>query len=124
MKPTNCKTAAAVLLLALSLLSAGQARAHAFLERTDPKAGATLGAAVDRVRVWFNSVLEPAFSSITVRDAAGKTVDKKDGRVNPADAKLLEVSLPRLAPGSYRVIWKIAARDGHRATGSYNFVIK
>jgi len=124
MKLTNCKIAAAVLFLALSLLDAGQARAHAFLERADPKAGATLNSAVERVRIWFSSVLEPAFSSITVHDAAGKAVDKKDVRVNPSDAKLLEVSVPRLAPGSYRVIWKIAARDGHRATGSYSFVIK
>lgn len=102
----------------------GAALGHAFLDRADPKVGATLTASPDRVRIWFDSALEPAFSSIMVHRANGELVDKKDGRVSPTDGKLLEVSVPRLSPGMYRVIWSIVTRDGHRTTGDYTFVIK
>lgn len=51
-------------------------------------------------------------------------VDKGDGRVNPSTMTLLEVSVPKLSPGAYRVIWNVVARDGHRTTGDYTFVIK
>jgi len=123
MKKSTCIiTLAAV--LSLNLPGAEKARAHAFLDHADPRVGATVAASIDRVRIWFDSVLEPAFSTVSVHDATGKTVDKGDGRVNPSDARLLEVSVPRLAPGTYRVTWSVVARDGHRTTGDYTFVIK
>jgi hypothetical protein len=34
------------------------------------------------------------------------------------------VSLPSLSPGTYRVIWSVVARDGHRTEGDYTFTIK
>jgi copper resistance protein C len=86
--------------------------------------GATISVSPERVRIWFDSDLEPAFSSIMIHDAGGKMVDKKDGRVNPSNATLLEVSVAKLPPGTYRVIWNVVARDGHRTTGDYTFVIK
>jgi methionine-rich copper-binding protein CopC len=76
------------------------------------------------VRIWFDAALEPAFSTIMVQNAKGEIIDKRDGRVNPADSTLLEVSVPRMTAGTYRVIWDIAARDGHRTKGDYTFVIK
>jgi copper resistance protein C len=59
-----------------------------------------------------------------VHTSDGVMVDKRDGRVNSEDPKLLEVSVPRLPPGTYRVFWKAVTRDGHRSTGDYSFVIK
>jgi len=97
---------------------------HAFLDHADPKVGATLTVSPDRVRIWFDSALEPVFSTIMVHRADGTMVDNRDGRVNSSDAKLLEVSVPRLPPGTYRVIWSIATRDGHRTNGKYTFVVK
>jgi methionine-rich copper-binding protein CopC len=59
-----------------------------------------------------------------VHNADGKMIDKKDGRVNPSDPKLLEISVPPLAAGTYLVIWNVVARDGHRTNGQYTFTIK
>ena len=98
--------------------------AHAFPDHSDPKVGATVTVSPDRVRIWFDSELEPAFSRIMVHNANGEMVDKRDGRVNPSDATLLEVSVPRLPAGTYRVIWDVAARDGHRTKGDYTFMVK
>jgi len=97
---------------------------HAFPDHSDPKVGSTIAVSPDRVRIWFDSALEAAFSTIMVHSVDGKMVDKRDGRVNPSDATLLEVSVPKLPPGTYRVIWSVAARDVHRTTGDYTFVIK
>jgi methionine-rich copper-binding protein CopC len=97
---------------------------HAFPDHSDPRVGVTIGASPDRVRIWFDSELEPAFSTIMVHSAEGKMVDKRDGRVNPSDGKLLEVGVPRLAAGTYRVIWNVVARDGHRTNGDFTFTIK
>jgi methionine-rich copper-binding protein CopC len=67
----------------------------------DPKVGSTVPAPPSRVRVWFDSDLEPAFSSIAVHGPGGATVDDAHGRVDPSDPKLLEVDAPQLAPGTY-----------------------
>jgi methionine-rich copper-binding protein CopC len=97
---------------------------HAFPDHAEPRVGSALTASPDRVRIWFDGTLEPAFSSIRVQNASGQQVDKGDSHVDAADATLLEVSLPPLAPGSYRVIWSVVARDGHRTEGDFNFTIR
>lgn len=97
---------------------------HLFSDRADPKVGATVTEPPARVRIWFNGALESDFSTVVIQDASGKKVDNGDGRVNPSDATLLEVSLPLLPAGTYRVIWNAVARDGHRTKGNYTFVIK
>ncbi len=118
------RTAAALLITLLLFIMPETARGHAYPDHADPKVGSTVSAAPTRVRIWFDSDLEPLFSTIIVRDASGNKVDKGDGQVDPSDATLLEVSLPPLQPGPYRVIWSVAARDGHRTEGDYTFTIK
>ena len=97
---------------------------HAFPDHAEPKVGTTLSVSPAHVRIWFDSDLEPAFSTITVRNGKNEEVDKRDGRVNPSDPTLLEVSVPPLPAGTYRVLWSVVARDGHRTAGDYTFVIK
>jgi methionine-rich copper-binding protein CopC len=76
------------------------------------------------VRIWFDGALEPAFSSISVQGPGGARVDSEHGRVDRSDPKLLEVDVPPLAPGTYRVTWSVVARDGHRTSGDYSFAVK
>jgi copper resistance protein C len=99
--------------------------AHAYPDHADPKVGSTVSAPPSLVRIWFDSDLEPVFSSIMVHAAKDNTmVDKGDGRVDPSDPTLLEVSVPTLPPGSYIVIWSVVARDGHRTSGNFTFTTK
>jgi copper resistance protein C len=97
---------------------------HAFPDHSEPRVGAVLTASPDRVRIWFDGALEPAFSTVRVQNASGQQMDKGDGHVDGADTTLLEVGLPSLAPGTYRVIWSVVARDGHRTEGDFNFTIR
>jgi methionine-rich copper-binding protein CopC len=108
----------------LLLVVPGGASAHANPDRAEPKVGSTVSASPDQVRIWFDSDLEPAFSSIEVHAQDGAKMDHGHGHVDASDPKLLEVAVPRLAPGRYRVIWSVMARDGHRTAGDYRFTVK
>ncbi len=98
--------------------------AHAFPDQSDPKVGSTIDSSPGLVRIWFDSDLESAFSKIVVRNSDNKVVDKQDSRIDAGNPKLLEVSLPTLPPGRYRVLWEVVARDGHRTNGDFTFKVK
>ena len=97
---------------------------HAFPDHSEPKVGSTVTVAPTVVRIWFDGALEPPFSSLRIQNANGQQVDKGDGHVDPSDPTLLEVSLSPVSSGTYRVIWSVVARDGHRTEGNYTFTIK
>jgi hypothetical protein len=118
------KTAQALFLLFLFLMPVA-AHGHAYPDHADPKVGATITTSPTVVRIWFDSELEPLFSSIMVHAVKDDTmVDKRDGRVDSSDPTLIEVSVPVLPPGEYMVYWSVVARDGHRTSGNYTFKIK
>ncbi len=123
-RSSDVGAAAALLFTVFLLIMPGAARGHAFPAHADPKVGSALTASPDRVRIWFDSALEPVFSSIMVHTADGRMVDRGDGGVATSDPTLLEVSVPPLPPGKYIVIWSVVARDGHRTSGNYTFTIK
>jgi methionine-rich copper-binding protein CopC len=97
---------------------------HAFPQRADPSAGAAVTVAPALVRIWFDAALEPAFSSLRVQTARGQPIGHEEGQVDASDARLLSVRLPPLAPGTYRVLWSVVARDGHRTEGTYTFTVQ
>ena len=100
------------------------ARAHANPDHADPKVGSTVAAPPSQVRIWFDSDLEPAFSTISVHGPGDAPVNDGHGHVDASNPKLLAVEIPRLAPGNYRVIWSVVARDGHRTEGDYTFTVR
>jgi len=110
-------------LLGLLLIIPISAWGHAFPDHSDPRVGSELKTSPAQAKIWFDSELEPVFSSIEVLDANQKKVDKGDGRVDPSDHTLLEVGLPPLSPGTYEVSWSVVAHDGHRTEGRFKFTI-
>ncbi len=116
--------AAALLLLSCLCALPEPSFGHAFPDHAEPRVGSTVSVSPPAVRIWFDGDLEPVFSTIVVHDANGRAVDKGDGRVDSSDPKLLEVSLPPLQAGAYRVLWNVVARDGHRTQGEFTFTVK
>ena len=98
-------------------------QAHAFPLRSDPRVGWTVAFSPPKVTIWFDGELEPAFSTITVYNAARQQVDKGNSRVNATDASVLEVDLSPLAPGTYHVYWKVLAIDTHVTQGDFTFAV-
>jgi methionine-rich copper-binding protein CopC len=112
---------AVVVTLAVVLAGTTVAGAHAFLERADPRVGSTVRTPPAQVRLWFTEPLEPAFSSVQVVNEAGQRVDKGDPHVDPATPRLLRISLQPLAPGTYKVIWRVLSVDAHVTEGDFTF---
>jgi methionine-rich copper-binding protein CopC len=83
--------------------------------------GSTVHALPSQVKLWFTQELEPAFSTAQVSDSSGKRIDLGDGRVDGTDRTLLSVSLPSLAPGKYRVSWRVLSVDTHATEGDFSF---
>lgn len=97
---------------------------HAFPLRSEPRVGRTTATSPPDVKIWFDGELEPAFSTIAVYNSAKQRVDKGNGRVSPSDATILEVDLPPLPSGTYRVYWSVVAKDTHRTEGDFPFTIE
>lgn len=110
----------AILLFAL----AGSASAHALLDYALPRVGSTITNSPGQILICFTTNLKLTGSSIQVRDAEGKQVDKKDSHCDAHDWAKLYVSLPELPPGTYKVSWKALGDDNHTTEGSFKFTIK
>jgi hypothetical protein len=95
--------------------------AHAFLDHAAPAVGSTVRAPPTQVRLWFTQPLEPAFSTVRVLDRSDKRVDRGDAKVDARDTTILEVSVPALAPGRYRVVWRVLSVDTHVSEGDFTF---
>jgi methionine-rich copper-binding protein CopC len=106
------------------VLAASPAWPHASLVRSSPARRATLTTAPDRVQLWFNEAIEPRFSSVSVRDAAGQQVDRGDPRVVAEDPKRLTVGLRPLGPGTYRVRFRVLSVDGHVVESEFPFTLR
>lgn len=96
------------------------AEAHASLDRTEPRAGSTVETAPREITLWFTENLEPAFSTIDVRDADGARVDQGKAQVNET---IMRVGLKPLPPGTYKVHWRAVSADTHAIEGSFSFQV-
>lgn len=115
---------ARVLIGFLAMSIAQLAFAHAYPTHEMPGAGATVSTSQQEVAIDFDDGLEPAFSSITVTDAQGKSITKGKAVVDSKNAKHMSIALNTLTPGTYTVAWIAVATDGHRTQGHYAFSVK
>jgi methionine-rich copper-binding protein CopC len=110
-----------VIPFAMALASPGAAQAHAVLHHASPEAGSTVSEAPHEVTLMFTDTLEPAFSSADVTDASGGRVDEGKAQVS---GSAIRVGVRALAPGSYRVHWRVISVDTHKVEGSFIFNVK
>jgi copper resistance protein C len=104
--------------VAVSLLAAFAAEAHAFLDHAEPRVGSTVPTAPRELSLSFTQNLEPAFSLVEVSDANGARVDLGKPRFS---ASVMRVGLKPLTPGTYRVRWQVLSVDTHTTEGSFTF---
>lgn len=108
-----------------ALAAAPLAFARAYPLRALPAFGATVATAPQQVRIWFDSSIQPVYSTLTVTDSAGKPVSGGNGAVDPKNRSLLETALtPNLPAGTYMVQWSAVAADGNRTSGHFSFTVK
>lgn len=107
-------------ILLLLLLATGQASAHAFLERADPRVGNKVATPPHQVTLWFTEKLETAFSTITVTNAAGQRIDTGKARVS---GNQMSISVRPGGTGTYRVNWHVLSADTHTTDGDFTFQV-
>ena len=99
------------------------ALAHAMLEHAMPPVGSSQSAAPREVVLSFTEALEPAFSTIEVRSESGAVVSSGKAQVDPKQRTQSRVPLKPLAPGTYKVIWRVLSVDTHRTQGEFTFKV-
>jgi methionine-rich copper-binding protein CopC len=112
-----CKTACVA--MTILLFAPGLARAHAMLERAEPRVGNTVSSPPREIRLVFSQALEGAFTSVSITDPSGRPAGGK-ARVNGTE---ITVPLKGAGPGVYRVNWKVLSKDTHVTEGSYSFTV-
>jgi len=113
-----------VWLAAILLFVPTAAWSHAVLVRSAPSARATLARPPERVQLWFNERLEPAYSKVSVWDGGGRQVDTGDGVVDAAEPTRLTVGVLPLAPGLYTVKFRVLSVDGHLVESQFPFTVR
>lgn len=104
----------------LLLFATGEAAAHAFLDHAEPRVGNKVTAPPREVTLWFTQKLEPAFSTVTVTNAAGERVDSGKARVS---GNQMSVSLKPAGTGAYHVHWRVLSVDTHTTDGNFTFQV-
>ena len=115
---------AGMLLAGLLLCPAPPARAHASLVRSAPAHRAVLGQMPERVQLWFNERLEPAYSTVSVWNEAGAQVDSGDVTVGPDDPRRLSVTVETRQSGLYTVKYRVLSVDGHIVDNRFTFTVR
>lgn len=111
------------LMAALLALAASPTLAHPTLQDAAPFPETTLRRAPATLRLTFSEAVIPAFSRITLARQGGAAV-KTGAPIKGRDPKILAVPITgRLAPGSYKVEWRVVSKDTHRVEGSYAFTL-
>ena len=104
----------------LLLFATGGASAHAMLDHAEPRVGNRVATAPREVTLWFTQKLEPAFSTLTVTDPAGKRADTGKSRVS---GNQMSVSLRPGGGGTYHVTWHVLSVNSHTTDGSFTFQV-
>ena len=92
------------------------------LDRASPKVGSTVDSAPKEIVLWFTEKLEPAFSTVEVRNEHGATVRTGKATVS-GDRTQLRVPLQALPPGTYKVNWRVLSVDTHATQGDFSFKV-
>ena len=104
----------------LLLLCARQASAHAMLDHSEPRVGNKVASPPHQVTLWFTQKLEPAFSGVTVTNAAGARIDTGKAHVS---GNQMSVSLRPGGSGTYHVNWHVLSVDTHKTAGNFAFQV-
>lgn len=105
-------------LVLLILLAASPALANAKLVRSEPAANASIKSP-SMLKLTFSETLEPASSTASLSDSAGKVMPVPKS-VGGTTITLLPIGLKA---GAYKVNWHAVGHDTHKRSGSFGFKV-
>ena len=122
--PQRPARAAATVALAIGLVatSAWAAPFHLHLLKSSPQANATLTAAPDSIRLSFSQAPELKVTTVTVTGPGSAAVALAP--LASADSATVVAGVKgKMSPGTFTVMWRTMAKDGHVARGTFAFTV-
>lgn len=104
---------------AVAMLTATSASAHAYLEASNPAAGATVKSP-RQITLHMSEKLLPQFSGFALY--AGKTPVPVNVKI--ADGQMVGTLVTTLRSGTYQIRWHAVTADTHRMENSFTFTVK
>ena len=110
-----------VVSLALLLLAAPMAFAHAILVHSSPTDQAVVHSRNVHLTLDYNSRIESRRCTVTLTRLGGQSVPlQMESSAKPAE---LNATARNLANGEYRIHWQVLASDGHITRGDIAFTV-
>jgi methionine-rich copper-binding protein CopC len=110
--------------LRLVLVAWFSSSAHIHLMRSSPSANDTVATAPTALRFWFSERPELAVTTVKLSAAGGTMVPLAPLKADTgANAPLVAAIKGPIAAGTYTVMWRTTATDGHPANGHFDFVV-
>jgi copper transport protein len=120
---TRRLAALAALVVALVVLLAAPASAHATLLSTDPSNGGVYDKPPSAVTLRFTEGVEVALGGIRVYTSDRERVVTGTPEHPNGQQSVVTTSLPKLDDGTYVVTWRVTSADSHPVDGAYTFQV-
>ena len=114
---------AAITFAVALLLTPGVAAGHGALRRSEPAAGARLGAAPRVLRLTFTERPEIQFTRVELLGPDSAAIALGPLALESARTVRAEVRGALVRAGKYTVVWQMAGADGHPVRGRFSFTI-
>jgi copper transport protein len=111
------------LVVALVVVAAAPASAHATLLTTEPQNGGVYTKPPSEVKLRFNEPVEVSLGGIRVYTSDRERVVAGSPEHPAGTQSEVSVSLPKLARGTYVVTWRVISADSHPVEGAYTFQV-
>ena len=110
--------------LVLAAGAAGTASAHAALRHAQPAAGEELTTAPTEIRIEFSTGIQLDLAEMHLNDQSGTelALTRPDNEASEAET-VVRLIPTALAPGTYKVRWRVLSIDGHWTRGDYSFSV-
>ena len=113
---------AGAVVVAVLVVAAPAASAHAVLLRTDPSPQTTVKNPPTSVKLVYSEPVEVSFGAVRVFDVDANRVDT--GSISRAQGgREVVVSVRSLKDGTYTVTWRVVSADGHPVYGGFTFYV-
>lgn len=119
--------AIAALLVVPALVAASRTTTvfHLALKRAEPAVNDTVAASPKTLKLWFTESVSAATTGVRLMNAKDEVMKTSDVTVDAEPLSPAAVTVPeKLAAGTYVVMWRAMADDGHPSSGKFSFTVR
>ena len=116
------RLAALLLFAASAALTSPSSAKHATLVSSEPAANSRLASSPTRIRLVYSEPVEGKLAKVSLLPSPGTPIVLRAG-ADPRDVHAVIAPVDSLAPGTYKVEWRVVSADGHPVDGTFTFAV-